>query len=59
MKMTSEQQIDQLRTALRTLLDCANAIVGANPRDPLAAEAFQMFNDARLDAREALRKTHS
>lgn len=48
--------VPDLLTALRVLLDCTNAIIGADIQDPDAAEAFQMLNDARAQARAAIAK---
>jgi hypothetical protein len=40
--------------ALEELLRCSNAIVGADRQDPDAAEAFDMFDSARGNARNVL-----
>ena len=47
-------QQPSLRDALENLLRCGNAIVGASVSDPDAAEAFEMWDDARGRARAAL-----
>jgi hypothetical protein len=43
-----------VREALDELLRCANAIVGADPSDSESAEAFTMFDLARVKARKCL-----
>lgn len=50
-------EIERLRSALQTLLDCGNAIVGASEFDPEAEEAFAMYANARLIARQSLSRT--
>lgn len=47
-------EIERLRDALETLLNCGNAVVGADASDPLAREAFDMYDEARKKARRAL-----
>lgn len=46
-------RIEGLEKAGDHLRQCANAIVGASTDDPDAAEAFDMFNDARDNWRRA------
>jgi hypothetical protein len=41
--------------ALKNLMDCSRAIVGASAEDELASQAFDMFWAAQSEAREALR----
>jgi hypothetical protein len=53
-KSSLAQQPSALRDALENLLRCGNAIVGADASDPEAAEAFEMYDDARRKARAAL-----
>jgi len=50
----SPVQETKIREALKTLLDCGSAITGADTSDPLAHEAFEMYNAARRKARHAL-----
>ena len=45
---------DALVKALEGLINAGNAAVGADPNDTEAAEAFEMWNIARRDARRAL-----
>jgi hypothetical protein len=46
-----------IKDALENLLRCSNAVVGADIRDPDAAEAFDMLDQARILARKALTTT--
>ena len=43
-----------LVAALRRLMDCSRAIVGADTSDEAAAEAFDMYFEAQKSARTAL-----
>lgn len=49
-----DARVKELETALAELLRCGNAIVGANIDDPNSADAFDMYQEARMQARSAL-----
>jgi|GEM_PF-5805457 len=52
----AEAQLAEANKALEHLADTANAILGADPYDSDAQEAFEMFNIARDHARTVARR---
>lgn len=47
----------RLRFALQRMIDAGNAIIGADANDPKANDAFAMYDEARMYARDTLRET--